>query len=45
MVAVFDHLPVTQRAVRQMVERVANSRGQMQNVPSFVSVEVLLISL
>jgi len=42
MVAVFDHLPVKEGAVGQMVERFANSWGHIQNVPSFVSMEVLI---
>ena len=42
MVAVLDHLPVKEGKAGQMVERFVNSRGHKQNVPRFVSMEVLI---
>ena len=41
MIAVFNRLPVKKGAAGQIVERFANSRGNVQGFPGFVSMEVL----
>ena len=41
MIAVFNRLPVKDGAARQIIERFANSRGNVQGFPGFVSMEVL----
>jgi heme oxygenase (staphylobilin-producing) len=41
MIAVFNHLPVKEGAAGQVIERFANSRGNVQGFPGFVSMEVL----
>ncbi len=41
MIAIFNRLPVKQGAAGQVVERFANSRGNVQGFPGFVSMEVL----
>ena len=41
MIAVINRLPVREGAVDQVVERFANSRGNVQGFPGFVSMEVL----
>ena len=41
MIAVINHLPVKEGAVDQVVERFANSRGNVQGFPGFLSMEVL----
>jgi heme-degrading monooxygenase HmoA len=41
MIAIFNRLPVKEGAAGQIVERFANSRGNVQGVPGFVSMEVL----
>jgi heme-degrading monooxygenase HmoA len=41
MIAVFNRLPVKGGAVEQVVERFANSRGNVRGFPGFVSMEVL----
>ena len=41
MIAVINRLPVKSGAADQVVERFANSRGQVQGFPGFVSMEVL----
>ena len=41
MIAVINRLPVKEGAVDQVVERFANSRGNVQGFPGFVSMEVL----
>ena len=41
MIAVINHLPVKEGAVDQVVERFANSRGNEQRFPGFLSMEVL----
>lgn len=41
MIAVMNRLPVREGAVEQVVERFANSRGNVQGFPGFVSMEVL----
>jgi heme oxygenase (staphylobilin-producing) len=41
MIAIFNRLPVKEGAVEQIVKRFANSRGNVQEFPGFVSLEVL----
>ncbi len=41
MIAVINRLPVKEGAADQVVERFANSRGNVQDFPGFVSMEVL----
>src|SRR5215210_7069097 len=41
MIAVINRLPVKERAAGEVVERFANSRGNVQGFPGFVSMEVL----
>ena len=41
MIAIFNSLPVKEGAADTIVERFAESRGQVQGFPGFVSVEVL----
>jgi heme oxygenase (staphylobilin-producing) len=41
MIAVINRLPVKDGAAEQVVERFANSRGNVQGFPGFVSMEVL----
>jgi len=41
MIAVINRLPVKEGAVDQVVERFANSRGNEQRFPGFLSMEVL----
>jgi heme-degrading monooxygenase HmoA len=41
MIAIFNRLPVKEGAAGQIVERFANSRGNVQGFPGFVSMEVL----
>ena len=41
MIAVVNRLPVKEGAAGQIVERFANSRGNVQGFPGFVSMEVL----
>ncbi len=41
MIAVINRLPVKEGAADQVVERFANSRGNVQGFPGFVSMEVL----
>jgi heme-degrading monooxygenase HmoA len=41
MVAVFNHLPVKERAAAKVVERFASSRGHVQEFPGLVSMKVL----
>ena len=41
MIAVFNRLPVKEGAAEQVVERFANTRGNVQGFPGFVSMEVL----
>ena len=41
MIAVFNRLPVKDGAARQVIERFANSRRNVQGFPGFVSMEVL----
>lgn len=41
MIAVINRLPVKEEAADQVVERFANSRGNVQGFPGFVSMEVL----
>jgi heme-degrading monooxygenase HmoA len=41
MIAVFNRLPVKEGAAGQIIERFANSRGNVQGFPGFVSMEVL----
>jgi heme-degrading monooxygenase HmoA len=41
MFAVINRLPVKEGAADQVVERFANSRGNVQGFPGFVSMEVL----
>jgi heme-degrading monooxygenase HmoA len=41
MIAVINRLPVKEGAAGQVVERFANSRGDVQGFPGFVSMEVL----
>jgi len=41
MIAVINRLPVKDGVAEQVVERFANSRGNVQGFPGFVSMEVL----
>ena len=41
MIAVVNRLPVREGAAGQIVERFANSRGNVEGFPGFVSMEVL----
>ena len=41
MIAIINRLPVKKGAADQVVERFANSRGNVQGFPGFVSMEVL----
>ncbi|MDX6379940.1 MAG: hypothetical protein QOI57_964 [Rubrobacteraceae bacterium] len=41
MIVVINRLPVKEGAANQVVERFANSRGNVQGFPGFVSMEVL----
>ena len=41
MIAIVNSLPVEDGAVGQIVERFAESRGQVQGFPGFVSMQVL----
>ena len=41
MIAITNSLPVKEGAADQIVERFANSRGNVQDFPGFVSMEVL----
>lgn len=41
MIAIFNSLPVREGAAAQIVERFAQSRGNVQGFPGFVSMEVL----
>jgi len=41
MIAVVNRLPVREGVAGQVVERFANSRGNVQGFPGFVSMEVL----
>ena len=41
MIAVINRLPVKEGAAGRIVERFANSRGNVQGFPGFVSMEVL----
>lgn len=41
MIAVINRLPVKEGAADEVVERFANSRGNVQGFPGFVSMEVL----
>jgi len=41
MIAIFNRLPVKKGAAGQIVDRFANSRGNVQGFPGFVSMEVL----
>lgn len=41
MIAVINRLPVKEGAADQVVERFANSRGNVQGFPGFFSMEVL----
>ncbi len=41
MIAIFNRLPVKEGAAGQIVERFANSRGNVQGFPGIVSMEVL----
>ena len=41
MIAIFNRLPVKEGAAGQIVEQFANSRGNVQGFPGFVSMEVL----
>jgi len=41
MIAIFNRLPVNKGAAGQIAERFANSRGNVQGFPGFVSMEVL----
>jgi heme-degrading monooxygenase HmoA len=41
VIAIFNRLPVKEGAAGRIVERFANSRGQVQGFPGFVSMEVL----
>ena len=41
MIAIFNRLPVKEGAAGQIVERFANSRGNVQGFPGFVSMELL----
>ncbi len=41
MIAVINRLPIKEGAAGEVVERFANSRGNVQGFPGFVSMEVL----
>src|SRR5215210_5625170 len=41
MIAIFNRLPVKEGVADQVVERFANSRGNVQGFPGFLSMEVL----
>lgn len=41
MIAIMNSLPVKEGAADQIVERFANSQGDVQDFPGFVSMEVL----
>ena len=41
MIAVFNSLPVKEGAADEIVDRFAESRGNVQDFPGFVSIEVL----
>ena len=41
MIAIINRLPVKEGAAGQIVERFANSQGNVQGFPGFVSMEVL----
>lgn len=41
MIAIVNRLPVKEGATAQVVERFAESRGEVQDFPGFVSMEVL----
>ena len=41
MIAIINRLPVKEEAADQVVERFANSRGNVQGFPGFISMEVL----
>ena len=41
MIAITNSLPVKQGAADQIVERFAGSRGNVQDFPGFISMEVL----
>jgi heme-degrading monooxygenase HmoA len=41
MIAIINRLPVKEGAADQVVERFANSQGEVQGFPGFVSMEVL----
>jgi heme-degrading monooxygenase HmoA len=41
MIAIINRLPVKEGAADRVVERFANSRGNVQGFPGFVSMEVL----
>ncbi len=41
MIAIINRLPVKEGAAGEVVERFANSRGNVQGFPGFVSMEVL----
>ena len=41
MIAIFNSLPVREGAADRIVERFAESRGHVQDLPGFVSMEVL----
>jgi heme oxygenase (staphylobilin-producing) len=41
MIAVINRLPVKEGAADQVVERFVNSRGNVQEFPGFISMEVL----
>ena len=41
MIAIINRLPVKEGAAREVVERFANSRGNVQGFPGFLSMEVL----
>ena len=44
MIAIFNSLPVKEGEADTIVERFAESRGQVQGFPGFVSIEVLVIT-
>jgi heme-degrading monooxygenase HmoA len=41
VIAIFNSLPVRERAADEIVDRFAESRGHVQGFPGFVSMEVL----
>lgn len=41
MIAIINRLPVKEGAAGEVVERFANSRGNVQDFPGFISMEVL----